>query len=500
MSNARTRQLAERRVGRTLDGKWRLDSLLGFGGSAAVYGGTHRNGKRAAVKVLHPQCVADEQLRTRFLREGYVANKIGHSGAVSVLDDDTADDGTVYIVMELLEGTSLERRGRGELPPMTLPEVLRVADDLLDVLASAHAAGVVHRDIKPANLFVTTAGELKVLDFGIARLTEASVEGATQTGLMMGTPAFMPPEQARARWDLVDARSDLWAVGATMLALAMGRRPRMAETANEELLLAMTQPLPPAITLVPGLSPEIGAVIDCAVAFNRDNRYPDAPTMRQALRLAAGIAPEGRFEVSLQNASTSEMPLLQHTIVTGPQAPSGTPPPFMGPPTPRFHEWNGGSVPLPMPSNPASWGGQDWGPSHPTPEPESPSTASNAVSHSHAPMTASRGRSGTALGIVFAALAVLLVVGVGLLVRVRQASTANASAAAAAAAEPKTAMPLPAVTANVPAMPATTVPVVATEAPSASAAPSAAGTHRDAPKHATPSTSANPSKYFDSRF
>ena len=198
-----TRHLAQGRVATRLDGKWFLDALLGYGGSAAVYAATHRNGKRAAVKVLHPHCVADENLRNRFIREGYVANKIDHPGAVSVLDDDIAEDGTVYLVMELLEGTSLEKAGRGEVPPLTMADVVRIADDLLDVLAKAHAIGIVHRDIKPANLFITSAGQLKVLDFGIARLAEATLDGAgaTQTGFMMGTPAFMPPEQARARLD-----------------------------------------------------------------------------------------------------------------------------------------------------------------------------------------------------------------------------------------------------------------------------------------------------------
>lgn len=314
-----TRQRAEARIGTRLDGKWHLDALLGYGGSAAVFAATHRNGKRAAIKILHPHCAADEALRTRFLREGYVANKIEHPGAVSVLDDDVTEDGTVFIVMELLEGRSLEKVGKGLSPPLSLPEVVRVIDDLLDVLAKAHAIGIVHRDIKPANLFVTHAGQLKVLDFGIARLAEASAEGAahaqanvaTQTGFTMGTPAFMPPEQARGRWSEVDARSDLWAVGATMLALLLGRRPRVAETANEELLLAMTTTLPPALELVAGLPPSIARVADRALALRREDRWPNAAAMQQALRAAAAGADAGAVAAPLLAASPSTPRLIE---------------------------------------------------------------------------------------------------------------------------------------------------------------------------------------------
>lgn len=331
MGTTETHNLAESRIATRLDGKWFLDALLGYGGSAAVYGATHRNGKRAAIKVLHPHCVADESLRNRFVREGYVANKIGHPGAVSVLDDDVAEDGTVYLVMELLEGGSLEKVGRGEAPPLMMAEVVRIADDVLDVLAKAHAVGIVHRDIKPANIFITTTGQLKVLDFGIARLAEAALDGSssTQTGFMMGTPAFMPPEQARARWTEVDGRSDIWAVGATMIALLTARRPRLAETPNEELLLAMTSPLPPVATLIPNIPASVAAVIDKAVAFERLERWPTAEAMQHALRIAARES-EPRLHVPATLIATASLhvPILNSTVVapitgprTGPQRP-----------------------------------------------------------------------------------------------------------------------------------------------------------------------------------
>src|SRR5260370_28974654 len=141
------------RVGSVLRGKWRLDALLGVGGMAAVYAATHRNGSRAAVKVLHTEWSVNPPIRSRFLREGYVANKVAHAGAVKVIDDDVAEDGALFLVTELLDGETLDdRRTRlgGRLPE---DDVLSVADQLLDVLATAHSKGVVHRDLKPENLF-----------------------------------------------------------------------------------------------------------------------------------------------------------------------------------------------------------------------------------------------------------------------------------------------------------------------------------------------------------
>src|SRR5262249_27291287 len=136
-----------------------LDALLGVGGMAAVYAGTHRNGKRGAVKVLHPELARSAEARARFLREGYVANTVGHPGAVSVIDDDTTEDGLVFMVMELLEGSTLDALAAAS-PGGTLPldVVLKAADDLCDVLAAAHDKGIVHRDIKPENLFLARDG------------------------------------------------------------------------------------------------------------------------------------------------------------------------------------------------------------------------------------------------------------------------------------------------------------------------------------------------------
>ena len=323
-------QRARARVGTLLNEKWRIDSLLGIGGMAAVYGASHRNGKRAALKVLHAELVVDPSLVARFLREGYLANKVEHPGVVSVLDDAYAEDGAPYLVMELLEGYSLERHTQAAANALQLSQVLKIADGLLDVLAAAHAKGIVHRDIKPANLFLTRDGVLKVLDFGIARLAESSAEGGlTQTGAAIGTPSYMPPEQARGKWMEVDARTDLWAVGTTMLALMLGHRPRRADTVQEELFVAMTEPMPSTNSLCPQVPLEVARAIDRAVAFDRERRFPDAVAMQLALRRAVradGGAPA--FDQTLVTAVGDTAPVMHPGMVlppSGPQANGSSP-------------------------------------------------------------------------------------------------------------------------------------------------------------------------------
>lgn len=317
------KKAANERIGTRIGDKWHLDRLLGIGGCASVYAATHRNGAKAAVKILHEHALQDDIVRTRFIREGYVANKVGHPGVVAVLDDDTTPDGIPYLVMELLDGKSLEPKRKGEGLP--IPAVLHIGEQVLDVLERAHAEGIVHRDLKPANLFVTTSGQLKVLDFGIARLLQTAASqdpnSGTQTGFVLGTSAFMSPEQARAKWSEVDGRSDLFALACTLISLITGRRPRVAGTPAEDFLVAMTEPMPPAKTLVPELTPAVAAVLDKALAFNREDRWPDAAAMREALRAAANRS--GRASESTL-VSTAVMPDAPSRAQTPPPKKSAT--------------------------------------------------------------------------------------------------------------------------------------------------------------------------------
>jgi len=278
--------LAAARVGQVLRGKWRLDALLGVGGSACVFAATHRNGKRGAVKLLRPELAANDEVRRRFLREGYVANRIEHPGAVAVLDDDTAEDGSVFLVMELLEGQTLEDYARARTAGRVTPsDAALVADKLLDVLAAAHSKGIIHRDLKPENVFLTVYGEVKILDFGTARVNGNSNSGRmTEVGHIMGTPAFMPPEQALGHNAEIDGRTDLWALGAIMFYVLTGKLIHNAETVNKVLLSAMTQQAPRLASIVPDVPRELCEVVDRALMFQRDKRWPDALAMQRALR------------------------------------------------------------------------------------------------------------------------------------------------------------------------------------------------------------------------
>ena len=275
---------ASERVGTVLNNKWTLDRLLGMGGMAAVYAGTHRNKKRGAIKILHLELSTDKFIRERFLREGYIANSVDHPGAVSVNDDDVTEDGSAYLVMELLEGVSLEGPLEGAAVHTSVrEEVLELAHQLLDTLAAAHAKGILHRDIKPENLFLTFAGELKVLDFGIARLRQHDSSTPTQTGDIMGTPSYMSPEQARGRWDEVDQRSDPWAVGAVMYTLLTGEVVHRAGTPTEALVKAVTETAPSVADKVPELPASVVAIVDRALAFDKEARFHDASAMRDAV-------------------------------------------------------------------------------------------------------------------------------------------------------------------------------------------------------------------------
>ena len=279
------RALAQKRVGETLNHKWTLDRLIDIGGMAAVYAATHRNGKKVAIKMLHPFIAAHADVRERFLREGYVANQVEHPGAVSVLDDDVTPDGAAFLVMELLEGDSLEGWMASSGGTLPLPDVLAIADQVLDVLAAFHARGVIHRDIKPGNLFITKAGLVKVLDFGLARLRDPKFTAApTATGIVLGTASYMPPEQAQGKSDQVDARSDVFAVGAVMFRALTGRPVHEGKSATERLFQAMKERAPSLGIVAPHVSTWVVGVVDKALAFDKKDRWETADVMRKAVR------------------------------------------------------------------------------------------------------------------------------------------------------------------------------------------------------------------------
>jgi serine/threonine protein kinase len=304
------------RVGTVLCEKWELGEVIGAGGTAAVYEGTHRtNGRRVAIKVLHSDLASSDEVVARFRREGYIANKVGHSGAVDILDDGTTEDGAPFLVMERLDGAPLTHLLDRKKDGLEVGPALRIAHEVLGILAAAHEKEILHRDIKPDNVFLTVDGRVMLLDFGIARLHERSWrEGAwesgaggeardssvgssvqeaarTQEGFALGTPLYMPPEQARGRWGEVDVRSDLWSVGAVMFRLLTGRPLRTADSPADMLVLAMTDRAPRIADVAPRVPPDVAVIVDRALEFAKTDRWPDAKSMQAAIRdVAARLA------------------------------------------------------------------------------------------------------------------------------------------------------------------------------------------------------------------
>jgi eukaryotic-like serine/threonine-protein kinase len=320
------RRMAELRVGTVLLGKYRLEGVIGVGGMAAVYAATHRNRKQVAIKMLHPQISSLQDVCSRFLREGYAANSVGHPGTVSVLDDDVAEDGSAFLVMELLSGASLEDVWRSHDYRLPVDAVFNVGDQLLDVLAAAHAKAVVHRDVKPANLFLTRSGELKVLDFGIARVRDTASPGAsaTSTGTLLGTPSFMSPEQARGLQAEIDAPADLWSAGATLFTMLTGRTVHEGDNALEVRVKAATERASLLASVAPHVPAALASIVDRALAFEKKERWPSAGSMRDAIRSAyrmGGSPPPGR---ELLAALLLPPPAAAHATVEAPGVPSET--------------------------------------------------------------------------------------------------------------------------------------------------------------------------------
>jgi len=272
----------EKRIGTVLQGKWTLERLLGVGGMAAVYVGLHKIGRREAIKILHPEIARNKELRARFEQEARAVNRFHHPGAVEIRDIDVTEDGAPFLVMELLDGEPLSTRAeRPEI--IEVGELLRIVDAILDVLAEAHAAGIIHRDIKPDNLFLLRDGRVKVLDFGIARMRqEPGASLRTRTGSTLGTLTYMPPEQVKGL--AIDARADLFAVGATLFRLLTRRRIHEGNSESHVLIKMATESAPPLAGVAPHLPRGVCLLVDRALAFQAAQRYPDARTMQSDVR------------------------------------------------------------------------------------------------------------------------------------------------------------------------------------------------------------------------
>jgi len=280
----------ESRVGTTV-GAYRLERIVGEGGMGVVYEGRHETlDTQVAVKLLHPHFLRDAEVVRRFVREAKSAAKIRHPNVVRVFDLLATSDGGQAIVMDFLEGEPLSSIiRRGALPPARAAALLV---PIMEALEVAHAQGIVHRDLKPDNVFVcsTPSGEVPVLvDFGIAKLTDGGGTHATRTGALIGTPAYMSPEQARGLTE-VGPQTDVWAMGAVLYECLSGRTPLLANTAQGMLAAILTEDPPPLASVVRVPVP-LATVVDTALMRDVGRRYPDMRTFRHALAGALGIIP-----------------------------------------------------------------------------------------------------------------------------------------------------------------------------------------------------------------
>ena len=262
-------------------GRYQILERVGKGGMGILYRGIDPVlDREVAIKVMLVDFSDDtEQMRPRFYREAQAAAKLQHSNIVTIFEF-AEDDNTPYIVMEFLRGTPLDARMNSPLP-LTLDDKLNIVAQLCGALNYAHAQGVVHRDIKPANLFILPDGTVKLLDFGVAKLTTSTL---TKQGDVLGSVAYMSPEQVNGG-EAIDGRSDIFSAGVLLYELLAGRKPFKGETPTATIIQILREDPPPLGTLVPGLPSQLVAAVRRALAKEPTDRYASAGEFGRELQM-----------------------------------------------------------------------------------------------------------------------------------------------------------------------------------------------------------------------
>ncbi|QYM74852.1 Stk1 family PASTA domain-containing Ser/Thr kinase [Leucobacter luti] len=290
---------------RILAGRYAIGEFVGQGGMATVYRGTDTKlGRQVAIKVMKAELAGDDQFRSRFRQEAQSASRMAHPTVVRVFDagDDliqTADGAKrlPFIVMEYVEGKNLRQlTAERKLSPS---EACRIVDSVLTALEYSHRAGIVHRDIKPANIMITQSGQVKVMDFGIARAVSETSSTLQQTTAILGTAAYFSPEQAKG--EAIDARTDLYSTAVLLFELLAGVVPFRGDSAVAVAYQHVSERPKPPSELAPEVTPELDRVVLFGLAKDRAKRFQSASEFREALRLAAnGTMP--KLEVQQQDA------------------------------------------------------------------------------------------------------------------------------------------------------------------------------------------------------
>ncbi len=296
-------------TGKLIDGKYRIDAIVGTGGMGTVYRATRLDiDRQVALKLLHPEMLEDPVVVERFQREAHAAGSIGHDNICEVTELGTSDDGTPYLIMPLLIGSSLARAiDRGPLP---IPRVMDIMSQTLSALQAAHDARIIHRDLKPDNVFITRVGDredfVKILDFGVSKiLSQDSIVHLTRTGSMPGTPFYMAPELAKGSKH-IDSRADIYAAGVIMYEVLTGQKPFIGESYNEIMFNILTEPFQAPSILNPEVTAEIENIVLTSMSRDPSQRYQSAEEMRRALLVVTGAI--SNFESARDNVKPAAVP------------------------------------------------------------------------------------------------------------------------------------------------------------------------------------------------
>ena len=308
-------------IGRDLlDGQFQILQKIGSGGMGSVYKAAQPAMNRmVAVKILHPKLTNRKDLVSRFRREARAMSHLTHPNTVKVFLYGDLEDGSLYIVMEYLEGRNLNQMVRKE-GPLAVERAIPVLIQVCGALQEAHLQGIIHRDLKPENIFLSTNGGLrdypKVLDFGLAKVTERELRPGsimlTQEGMVFGTPEFMSPEQAQGK--PLDARSDIYSLAVILYEVLTGKLPFDARTPMEYIQMHVTRPPIPIDERVPGRRFPDGfdAVMRKALEKRPEDRYASAADFAQALKPFAGMA--GKGYTAMMPRGTAEAVFHNHDV------------------------------------------------------------------------------------------------------------------------------------------------------------------------------------------
>lgn len=274
---------ARERLGRTLEGTWTLDELIGVGRRTAVYVATPASGAQVAVKILHAPLGAMREIRARFRRDGYLANAIGHvPGVVATLAHGVDErDGAPFLIQPRIHGVSIDRRV--DLEPLDADQLVELAEQVLSVLVAAHAAALPSRGLEPRDLVLDADGRVHVLELGVARALDLDgPEGAPTLSPAWARTEFLAPEQVLSQSDAIGPATDLYSLAAVLYWLATGEPPHGASRAPR--LAMATSRARPLATRAPQLPREVAAVVDRALAVRPDARWRSASEMLAAVR------------------------------------------------------------------------------------------------------------------------------------------------------------------------------------------------------------------------